>query len=101
MTYVKFQDFVSVAGDAKRPDFHFLLITPTIIRTLGRSSWVLIDSEWNTDWRRDGRTSAKSGVQFGRVLPTGVGLWVKPEVWWGDNRGGTWNLKTGLVWYRR
>ena len=100
MAYVKVQNFSSFAGDAARPAFNFLLITPTLITTVGRRSWVLIDSETNTDWNNGGRTGVKSGFQYGWILPDGLGLWIKPEVWWGPNRGGEWALKTGLVWYR-
>jgi hypothetical protein len=101
MTYVKVQNFTSVAGDDARPDLNFLLITPTFIHTVGRRSWVLLDTETRTDWLQDRRTGVKSGIQFGSILPDGIGLWVKPEVWWGPNRDGQWNLKTGIVWYRR
>ncbi|HTI36077.1 MAG TPA: hypothetical protein VL484_00850 [Vicinamibacterales bacterium] len=97
--YVKAQDFVSVAGDASRPDINFLLITPTWITRAGRRSWVLVDTETKSDWQRNGRTSIKSGVQFGAIW-RGVGVWVKPEVPWGPNRDGLWTIKTGLVWYR-
>jgi len=100
LAFVKVQDFISIAGDEDRAETHFLLITPTLIRSIGRSSWVLIDSETKTDWRRDGRTGVKSGLQWGRIVKRGLGLWVKPEVWWGPNRDGQWNLKTGIVWYR-
>jgi hypothetical protein len=98
LAYVKVQDFVSVAGDDRRPSVHFMLVTPTFIRTLGRGSWLLLDSETKTDWRTH-RTGVKSGVQYGRLL-SGVGIWIKPEVWWGRDQSGDWNLKTGLVWYR-
>lgn len=100
MTFVKVQNFSSVAGDDARPDFNFLLITPTLITKVGRRSWMLLDSETKTDWRRGGRTGVKSGIQAGWVLPNGIGIWIKPEVWWGPNRGGQWNIKTGIVWYR-
>ena len=100
MAYVKVQDFASVAGDRARPDFHYLLITPTVIRPVGRSFWVLLDSETKTDWLLDGRTGVKSGAQFGAIVARGVGMWVKPEVWWGPNRSGRWNLKGGVIWYR-
>ena len=100
MAYVKVQDYVSFAGDEERPSVHFLLVTPTFIRTLGRQSWILLDSEMRTDWRGRRRTGNKSGVQYGRMLPNGVGLWIKPEVSWGGNQTGDWNLKTGVVWYR-
>jgi hypothetical protein len=100
MAYVKLQNFSSVAGDAARPDFSFLLITPTVITRVGRRCWVLADTETKTDWKDGGRTGVKSGIQYGWILPDGLGLWIKPEVWWGPNRGGRWNLKTGIVWYR-
>ena len=97
---VKVQNFTSFAGAEDRQDVNFLLITPTLLRAFGRSSWVLVDSEVKTDWRRDRRTGVKSGVQLGRVFSKGPGLWIKPEVWWGANQDGNWNLKTGIVWYR-
>jgi hypothetical protein len=100
MFYVKTQNFTSIAGDPARPDVNFLLITPTVIQRVGRASWILADTETKTDWRRDRRTGVKSGLQFGHVIAAGVGLWIKPEVWWGPNQDGRWNLKTGVVWYR-
>jgi hypothetical protein len=98
--YVKLQNFTSFAGDRERPDVNFLLVTPTLLRAFGRASWVLIDTETKTDWRRDRRTGVKSGLQLGHVVARGLGLWVKPEVWWGANQDGDWDLKTGIVWYR-
>ena len=98
--YVKVQNFTSFAGAEDRQDVNFLLITPTLLRAFGRRSWVLVDTETKTDWRRDRRTGVKSGVQLGRVVSKGLGLWIKPEVWWGANQDGNWNLKTGIVWYR-
>ncbi|HEX6975404.1 MAG TPA: hypothetical protein VF147_13460 [Vicinamibacterales bacterium] len=100
MTYVKVQNFSSFAGDGSRADLNFLLVTPTLIRTVGNSAWVLADTETKTDWERDGLTDVKSGLQVGWVVARGVGLWVKPEVWWGAHAGGRWNVKTGFVWYR-
>jgi hypothetical protein len=98
--YVKVQNFTSFAGDDARAAVNFLLITPTLVRAFGRASWVLVDTETKTDWRRDRRTGVKSGVQLGHVVTKGLGLWIKPEVWWGPNQDGSWNLKTGIVWYR-
>ena len=99
--YVKVQNFTTVGGDDARPDANYLLVTPTVIHAVGDSWWVLADTETKTNWKADGATGVKSGVQVGRRLARGVGLWVKPEVWWGDNRDGTWNLKIGVVWYQR
>jgi len=98
--FVKVQNFTSFAGDHERPDVNFLLITPTLLRAFGRASWVLVDTETKTGWRLDRRTGVKSGVQLGHVVARGLGLWVKPEVWWGANQDGSWNVKTGVVWYR-
>jgi hypothetical protein len=98
--YVKVQNFTSFAGAEDRPDVNFLLITPTLLRAFGRASWVLVDTETKTDWRRERRTGVKSGVQLGHVVSRGLGLWIKPEVWWGANQDGNWDLKTGIVWYR-
>ena len=99
MFYLKFQDFISVAGDDERADAHFFLITPTLIHKLTARSWILVDVESRTDWLAD-VSGVKTGVQFGYILPAGFGVWVKPEVWAGAGRGGEWNFKTGLVWYR-
>jgi hypothetical protein len=99
MFYVKLQDFISVAGADDRPDASFFLVTPTLMHTLPRRSWILLDTETTTNWHQGGKTGVKSGVQFGKIA-RGFGLWLKPEVWWGPNRAGRWNLKTGLVIYR-
>jgi len=98
--FVKFQNLTSIAGDSTRPDVNTLLITPTFIQTVKRRWWILADSETSTNWQRDGRTGLKSGVQFGRISFANFGLWAKPELYWGPNRDGRWNLKFGLVWYR-
>jgi hypothetical protein len=98
---VKVQNLTSVAGDTARPDINHLLITPTFIHAVGTGWWTLVDTETKTKWTEDGRTGVKSGWQVGRIISPGVGFWVKPEVWWGANRDGRWNLKFGLVWYQR
>lgn len=99
--FIKFQNYVSVAGKATRPDLNYLLVTPTFIHVVHRDWWILADSETRTKWTDDGRTGVKSGLQLGRRIAQGVGLWMKPELWWGPNRDGEWNLKFGLVWYQR
>jgi hypothetical protein len=100
LLFVKLQELVSVAGDSRRSDVNTLLITPIFIHTVKERWWVLADSETRTNWLREGRTGVKSGLQIGRTIATGFGVWAKPEVWWGPNRDGRWNLKLGLVWYR-
>ena len=101
LAYLKLQNFTSVAGDSNRPDVNYLLVTPTLIHAVGRAWWVLADTETKTNWRANQETGVKSGLQLGRRIDAGVALWVKPEVWWGPHRDGTWNVKLGLVWYQR
>jgi hypothetical protein len=98
--FVKVQNFASIAGDPGRPDLNFLLVTPTLLHVVRRVWWVLADSETRTTWAANGRTGVKSGLQLGRRIAPGVGFWIKPEVWWGPNRDGQWNLKFGLIWYQ-
>jgi len=98
LAFVTVQDYVSIAGDARRLSTHFLRVTPTFIRTVGPGSWILLDTEAKTDWRTR-RTIVKSGVQLGHARPDGAGVWIKPEVSWGE-RAGDWTMKTGIVWYR-
>jgi len=100
LLFVKVQDFVSVAGDPDRPDFHYLLVTPLWLHAIKQRWWIMLDSESKTDWMDDRRTGFKSGVQVGRAFAGRFGMWVKPEVWWGPNQSGQWNLKIGLVWHR-
>jgi len=99
--FVKVQNLTSIAGDASRSDLNYLLVTPTFFHVIHRQWWVLLDTESKTNWARGDRTGLRSGVQIGRVLARGVGFWAKPEMWWGPNRDGRWNLKFGVVWYER
>jgi hypothetical protein len=98
---IKVQNFMSFAGDDDRPDIHYLLVTPVFLHAVGRNWWVLADTETKSNWKADGRTGVKSGFQVGRRTTRRLGVWVKPEVWWGANRDGKWNLKFGFVWYQR
>jgi hypothetical protein len=101
LAFIKVQNFASIAGDASRPDVNYLLVTPTFFHVVQREWWVMFDSETRTNWELNGRTGIKSGAQLGKIVGPNVGLWIKPEVWWGPNRDGVWNLKMGIVWYDR
>jgi hypothetical protein len=100
MFLIKMQEFVSVAGDSQRPDINFLLVTPAFFYRVKHRWWIFADTETKSNWKVNGRTGVKSGLQLGRVMTPRFGVWVKPEVWWGPNRDGNWNVKFGLVWYR-
>jgi hypothetical protein len=98
--FVKLQTFTSIAGDPRRPDANRLFVTPTLIHAIQQDWWVLVDSETKTDWELGGRTGVKSGVQVGRGIGSNIGVWIKPELWWGPNQDGRWNLKFGLIMYQ-
>jgi len=98
--FVKVQDFISVAGDADRPDIHYLLITPTILWRLTRFWWIVADSESRTDWEHGDTTSFRSGFQIGRMITPRFGIWVKSEIPWGPHRLGSWTLKLTAFWTR-
>lgn len=70
---IKFQNFVSVAGEDDRPDINYFLVTPTSLRRISRSWWIVVDSESKIDWERDNRTSFKSGLQVGKMMSPRVG----------------------------
>jgi len=93
----KFQDFISFAGNGNRPEIHYHLITPTLLYRYTRKSWILLDTEAKINWQLDNRVSYRSGVQFGRMFNSRIGLWVKPEIPWGKNREGDWFLKFAVV----
>lgn len=96
--FVKLQDIVSFAGDEDRADVHALLTTPTLCWRFSRRSWVLVDTEAQTDWEHDARTSYRSGVQIGRAFKHKIGAWIKPEIPWGPHQLGDWTVK--LTFYR-
>jgi hypothetical protein len=96
---VKFQDFISFAGDSDRDDIHYFVFTPALYWRLGNKYWMVADSETQTVWKTD-RTSVKSGLLFGRVLSKRFAFWVKPEIPWGPNRQGDWNLEFTLLWVK-
>jgi hypothetical protein len=100
MFFVRVQNLSTLGSNQERPEFNVLVVAPTFIHSVGGRFWVLADTETQTDWRRDERTGIKSGLQVGRAIAGRVGVWAKPEVWWGPNPGGRWNLKFGVVWYR-
>jgi hypothetical protein len=95
--FIKFQNFFSVAGEDDRPDLNYFLVTPTILRRISRSWWVVVDSESKTDWKRDNMTSFKSGFQIGKMMSPRFGVWVKPEIPWGQNRLGDWTVKATAI----
>jgi len=96
LTYVKFQDFISFAGDSERPDVHYFTVTGTFLYRTSKRWWIVVDSETNTNWKNSGTTWFKSGLLLGRMVSPRVGAWVKVEIPYGDYRVGEWILKASV-----
>ena len=96
---VKVQDFVSLAGSEDRPDVHFMLTTPGLLWHLDQKSWILVDTEGQTNWKNN-TTNFKSGLQVGRVFSRHIAFWVKPEIPWGPNRQGDWTIKFTMLYIK-
>lgn len=94
--YLKFQDFVSFAGDSDRPAVHYLLVTGSLLYRTSKHWWIVVDTEWNTNWQKAGTTWFKSGLLLGRMVSPRVGTWLKGEIPFGDYRVGDWILKASV-----
>lgn len=92
LTLVRFQNFVSVAGNGNRPDVNYFIADPTVVHALNRKWWITANTEFKWDWRRN-QGSAISGMQVGRMVRGKYGFWLKPEVPWGRGRAGDFTLK--------
>ena len=93
---MKLQDWLSFAGDADRPDAHYLGITPVAAYRLTERWFALADSEAKVDWQQNQHTSCKSGILIGYMFSRRIGAWVKGEIPWGQYREGDWILKASV-----
>jgi hypothetical protein len=100
LAFVKVQDFSSFAGNSKRPDVKYLLVTPTLLWNFTHRDWVLVQEESNTAFTKSGGTWFKAGLQVGHMFNRKFGVWIMPEVLWGEPRPGNFNLKASFVWNR-
>jgi hypothetical protein len=100
LAYLKLQDWLSVAGDADRPDAHYLTVTPAVVYRLTRRWFALVDSEAKVDWERNQHTSCRSGIEIGYMFSNRIGAWVKGEIPWGQYREGDWILKASVLFTR-
>ena len=93
----KIQDIISFAGDHNRRNIHSLLVTPTVVWRVGKTSWILADTEARINWNNNNRTDYKSGLQIAKMFTRNLVFWVKPEIPWGPNRQGDWTIKVTMV----
>jgi hypothetical protein len=96
--FVKIQDYVSFAGQNDRADIHYMTLTPVLLMKLSERWWVGVDTEAKVNWEQDNKWSYKSGVFILRMWTKSFGTWIKPEIPWGTNREGDWNLKASFFW---
>ncbi len=97
---IKFQDFTSFAGNSNRPPVRYVLVTPTVLWAFHPPMWVLVREESHTDLTSPTGTWYTAGLQVGRVFNGKVAAWITPEVLWGPQRPGNFNLKISFAWKR-
>lgn len=98
--FVKFQDFISIAGVGDRPDVHALFINPTLNYVPARRWLVQAEAESRTNWKNDNRTDLRVGFGAGKVITHRLFLGLKCEVPIGATRLGDWTLKLNSILYR-
>jgi hypothetical protein len=96
--FIKTRDYISLAGQSDRADVHYMTVQPFLAVKLSERWWVGADTEVKINWERDNQESYKSGVILLRMWTKSFGTWVKPEIPWGPNREGDWNLKASFFW---
>jgi hypothetical protein len=98
--FVKFQDFVSIAGAGNRPAVNALFINPTLNYLPARRWVVQADVESRTNWKNHNHTDFRVGFGAGKVLTPKLFLGIKCEVPFGATRPGDWTLKVINILYR-
>jgi len=96
--FVKVQDYISFAGQSDRADVHYMTVNPFFVAKLSEKWWAGADTEAKFNWEQDNRKSYKSGVVLLRMWTETFGTWIKPEIPWGPNREGDWNVKASCFW---
>ncbi len=96
--FIKAQDFISFAGQSDRDNIHYLTVNPFLIAKLSWKWWVGADTEVKVNWHMDDRKSFKSGLVILKMWTDTFGTWVKPEIPWGPNREGDYNIKASCFW---
>ncbi len=94
--FVKVQDYISFAGQSDRADIHNMTVTPTYLVRLSSKWWIGADTEGKVNWEDSDRWSFKSGVFIMRLWTRTYGTWIKPEIPWGPNREGDFNIKASF-----
>jgi hypothetical protein len=89
----------SVGGDPSRRDVSLFRVTAQVNSFWGERWWTVIQSIWNVDFERNGKSSMTMEFEGGRNLIGRFGAYVRPGVGiWGRDVAGAyqWNIEIGI-----
>ncbi len=95
-------NFVSVAGDAPAtdlsgPQINYLQVRPVIRYTISDRWYMYTEPVFMTvNWENGESLSYRSAFRIAHQITDRIGIWVQPEVPFGSNRTGDFNLKVSL-----
>ena len=92
LSFIRIQNYFSVAGKSSRPDVNYLLVDPNVVVPVTKRWWIGTNTEFIWDWTTS-RIAGTSGFQVGRIARGKFGFWVRPEIPFGPGRTGGFNLK--------
>lgn len=98
--YVKFQEYISVAGAGGRPGVNLLFINPNLTYIPAKRWAVQAEAESRTNWKNRNRTDFRVGFGAGKVMTHRWFLALKCEVPIGPTRSGDWTLKVVNIFYK-
>ena len=75
-----------------------MTVTPVLAMKHDEKWWAAVDTEAKVNWEKDNTWSFKSGLIILRMWTKRFGTSFKPEIPWGANREGDWNLKVSFFW---
>ena len=78
--FVKFQNYISVAGVSDRPGVNALFVNPTLNYIPARRWAVQVEAESRTNWKNDNRTDFRVGFGAGKVITRRLFLGLKCEI---------------------
>jgi len=94
--FLKFQNWISVAGDPSSPDVNYLLVTATILRRISRQWWAQAEVETKTNWLEDSHTGGKVGGLLGVMVTARTGIWVKLQLPFGQYGVGEYGIQASV-----
>jgi hypothetical protein len=89
----------SVGGDPSRKDVSFFSVTAQVNSFWAERWWTVLQSIWQVDFERSGKSSMTMEFEVGRSLVGRFGAYVRPGVGiWGRDVTGAyqWNIEVGI-----